>query len=295
MSISDPEDKHRNHPEGAVAVGALVVAGGQAAELLAAGDQPLDPVAQPVRRTVEAATPALRPQPGDGVAEAAPPAGGAPRPPGVAPVAHYAPGAPPRPAPAGAADRALLQQLLEGGGLVPLPGRQHQRQRLAAALRAEMDLGGEAALTAPEGLRFWVPPLAPAACWCARTTVPSTKWTPQSSRPAASACRCTAASIPSQTPARRQRRKRVYTLCHGPNRSGRSRHGAPVASFQRMPLMTSRSSLRGLPAWRGGSSGASRAHSVSVNSCRRPIPHLLAHTNRRHNYRRPRVPIEDRP
>src|SRR5215210_2278172 len=105
MGVSDPEDNHRKHPEGALALGALVVAGGQAAELLAAGDQPLDPVAQAVRRTVEAAAPAFRPQPGDGVADAAPAAGGAPRAPGVAPVAHHAPGAPPRPAAAGAAHR----------------------------------------------------------------------------------------------------------------------------------------------------------------------------------------------
>src|SRR5215218_9513276 len=163
MGISDPEDNHRNHPEGAVALGALVVARGQGAELLAAGDQPLDPVAQPVRRAVEAASPALGPQPRDGVADAAPAAVGAPCAPGVAAVAHH----------------------------------------------AEMDLGGEAALAAPQRLRFRVPPFAPAACWCARITVPSTKWTPQSSCPAASACCCTAASMPSQTPARRQRRKRV--------------------------------------------------------------------------------------
>src|SRR5690349_7242096 len=52
MGISDPEDYHRNRPEGAVALGALVVARGQRPELLAAGDQPLDPVAQAVRRAV---------------------------------------------------------------------------------------------------------------------------------------------------------------------------------------------------------------------------------------------------
>src|SRR5919202_5227539 len=173
MGLPDPEDNHRQHPEGAVALGALVVAGGQAAELLAAGDQPLHPVAQAVRRAVDGTAPALGPQPGDGVADAAPAAVGAPRPPGVAPIAHHAPGAQPRPAAPGAAHRALLQQLLAGGGLVALARRQHQRQRRAAALRAEMDLGGAAALAAPEGLRFWVPPLAPAACWCARTTVPS--------------------------------------------------------------------------------------------------------------------------
>src|SRR5215211_3726047 len=143
MGIPDPEDYHRNHPEGAVALGALVVARGQGAELLAAGDQPLDPVAQPVRRAVEAASPALGPQPRDGVADAAPAAVGAPCAPGVAAVAHHAPGAQPRPAAAGAAHRALLQQLLEGGGLVALPRRQHQRHWLATALGAEMDLGGE--------------------------------------------------------------------------------------------------------------------------------------------------------
>src|SRR5215213_2167553 len=156
MGIPDPEDYHRNQPEGAVAGGALVVAGGQAAELLAAVDHPLHAVAQAVRCAVEGAAPALRPQPRDGVADAAPAAVGAPRPPGVAPVAHHAPGTPPRPTPAGAPHRALLQQLLEGGGLMPLARRQHQRQRLAAALGAEMDLGGAAALTAPQRLRFRV-------------------------------------------------------------------------------------------------------------------------------------------
>src|SRR5918998_2880981 len=220
MGLSDPEDYHRQHPEGAVALGALVVAGGEGAELLAAGDQPLDPVAQPVHRAVEAAAPALGPQPRDGVADATPPTVGAALPSGIALVAHHPRGALPRPAAAGAPHRALLQQRLEGGGLVALAGRQHQRQRLAAALRAEMDLGGEAALAAPQRLGFWVPPFAPAACWCARITVPSTKWTPQSSWPAASPCCCTAASMPSQTPARRQRRKRGYKPFQGPDRSG---------------------------------------------------------------------------
>src|SRR5919199_239868 len=111
MGACDPEHNHRNQPEGAVAGGALVVAGGQGAELLAAVDQPLDPVAQPVHGAVEAAAAALRPQPGDGVADAAPSAVGAPRPPGVAPVAYHPTRAQTRPAAAGAPHRALLQQL----------------------------------------------------------------------------------------------------------------------------------------------------------------------------------------
>src|SRR5919202_1104262 len=98
MRMGDPEHNHRDQPEGAVAGGALLVARGQGAELLAAVDQPLDPVARPVHGAVEAAAPALRPQPRDGVAEAAPVAVGPPRPAGVAPVTHHAPGAPPRPA-----------------------------------------------------------------------------------------------------------------------------------------------------------------------------------------------------
>src|SRR3954453_2997415 len=53
MSVSDPKNTERNDPEGAVACGALVVAGGQAAELLATGEQVLHLVAQAVEGTVE--------------------------------------------------------------------------------------------------------------------------------------------------------------------------------------------------------------------------------------------------
>ena len=42
MRRFDPEDSHRDRPEGAVAVSALVVAGGEAAELLAAVDEALN-------------------------------------------------------------------------------------------------------------------------------------------------------------------------------------------------------------------------------------------------------------
>src|SRR5581483_12297918 len=75
------------------------------------------PVAQPVGRAVEAAAAPLGGQAGDGVADAAAPAVGAVRAPGGALVAHHPPRAHPRAAPAGALDRALLQQLGEGGGL----------------------------------------------------------------------------------------------------------------------------------------------------------------------------------
>jgi hypothetical protein len=97
-------------------------------------------------------------------------------------------------------------------------------------------LGREAALALAQRLGFWRPPFAPAACWCARITVPSTTWTLQSTSPAASASCCTAAKIRSQIPAFRQRQNRLYTVDQGPYRSGRSRHGAPVRSRHTMPL-----------------------------------------------------------
>ncbi len=71
-------------------------------------------------------------------------------------------------------DRPLLHQLLEGGRLVPLTRRQDEGDRLACALDADMHLGAEAAVAAPERLSFWVPFFAPAACWWARMTVAST-------------------------------------------------------------------------------------------------------------------------
>src|SRR5439155_21324494 len=108
MGMLEPEDSHRDRPEGAVALGALVVAGGQRAELLAAGDQVLDAVAQPVGRAVEGAAAALVAHAGDGIAEAAAAAVGAPRAPGVALVVHHPLRAHPRPAAAGAPHRPPL-------------------------------------------------------------------------------------------------------------------------------------------------------------------------------------------
>src|SRR4051795_3291375 len=295
MIMLDPEHNECNHPEGAVALGALVVAGGQGAALLAATNQVLHPVAPPVARPIKRAAAALVGLARDGRPDAATAARLADSPAAVAFVGGHAPGPPAGPPAAGPAHRALGQQLREHRRLVRLAGREHPGHGLATALGAEMDLGGEPALAAPEGLGRGVPPFAPAACWCARITVPSTKCSSQSSAPAASAWRWTAARSWSQTPARVQRRKRVYTVCQGPYRSGKSRQGTPVASFQRIPLSSRRSSCRGRPGFRGGKSGCKRAHSVSLNSCRCRILHLQEHTDSQHNYRRSNSPFEDRP
>src|SRR5918912_266652 len=275
MTMLDPDHNERNQPQGAVAGRPFVVAGGQAAVLLAAVDQPLHAVPQPVDRPVEGPRAAFVAPPRNGVPKAPPATVRAARAAGVALVAHDPLGPDAGPPAARTPHRARLQQWRESGRLMPLPRREHQRHRFATALDAQVDLGREAALAAPEGFRRRGPPFAPAACWCARITVPSTKCNSQSNLPAASACCWTAAKSWAHTPAWVQRRKRVYTVCQGPYRSGRSRHGTPVASFHRMPLRIRRSSWRGRPGFRGGSSGCNRAHSLSLNSCRRRILPLL--------------------
>src|SRR3712207_4341262 len=153
----------------------FVVAGGQGAVLLTARDQALDAVAQPVDGAVEGAAAVFGAQLGDGVADASPSQIRPPRAAGVALVADH----PPRPQPRAAASwsrhRALFHELGERGHLAAPPRREHQRQRLAAALRTEVNLRRAAAAAAAKRLRRRVPPFAPAACWCARTVVPSTK------------------------------------------------------------------------------------------------------------------------
>ena len=274
MPFPEPKESHGNHPEGTVLFGAFLVAGGEGTELFAAGDGVLDPMTQPVDRTVEGAAAVLVATVGDGVGDAVTAAQRSDGAAAVALVAHDSLGADTGATPSDAADGALHEQPEEDRRLVALPRREHHGQWLAATLRLEVDLGREAPLAPAEGLGFWVPPFAPAACWCARITVPSTNCTSQSTWPAASTSRWTAAKSRSHTPASRQRRNRVYTLCHGPYRSGRSRHGAPVPSRQRMPFTTGRCALLARPVrgCSGGSNGARRAHSSSVTSCRRTIP-----------------------
>ena len=53
----------------------------------------------------------------------------------------------------------------------------------------------------------------------------------------------------SHTPCFVHRLKRLYTLLHGPNLSGKSRHGIPVFSQYIMPFSITRLSFAGRPPW----------------------------------------------
>ena len=123
-----PQDRGGEHPEGAVAVGALVVASGEAAKLFAAVDQALYPIAQAVGGAVERPSPGLGAEPRNGGANAAATAVGPVAAPCVRFVADDPLGAHPRAAAARPLDGPLLQQLREDGGFVLLARGEHERE-----------------------------------------------------------------------------------------------------------------------------------------------------------------------
>ncbi len=148
-------------------------------------------------------------------------------------------------------------------GLAPGQG---QGANPAAGVAAQVEFGGEAAPAVAERITNGaVFSFAPAATWCARTAVGSTM----------SRCKTIAfwswASTCGLTPAWRQRQKRTYTLCQGPKCStGRSYHETPPRAHQSTATTNKGASLAVVPgdcSW-PGSSGASRAHCVSVNMLR---------------------------
>jgi hypothetical protein len=224
MSPPEPDDSHRNRPEGAVTRGRFVVAGGEAAELLAAGDEVLDQMAAAIDGTIERPGAVLVASAGwcSGCRAANSRRGGPgrcspcrrrPDPDGCGGDPGRAVGPPPAPA----ADRRRWPPDA-GLGSGPASAACHRPPRGDGPSSSSRP-GSCPALQSPG------PPCAPAACWCARSTVPSTQCTVQSSCPAAAARRWTAAKIRSQTPPSVQRGKRVYTVGHSPYRPGRSRQG----------------------------------------------------------------------
>lgn len=197
----------------------------------------------------------------------------------------------------GAADADAFHDRDELWGIAPLARSDQQGQGAASTLTGQMNLAGQTAPGASWSLVGAVLPgrasfpgtrgavsRAPAACWWARQEVESTLTMDQSMRPSASAR--TAAKTLSHVPSADQRLRRSYTVFHGPKRAGRSRHGTPVRSRHKMPLMTLRWLAQRPPRCPDfGRCGFSRVHSACVKS---PRPLLMPTTRSRggHKIRR---------
>src|SRR5436190_1219036 len=171
----------------------------------------------------------------------------------------------------------LADDRLGAGALVHLPGGDFGRERIARAVSNQVELRSKPASAAAQrvvrrlvrvpGKTFLS---APAAARAARTIAPSTHHSSQSIRPRSSSLICKASMTLAKTPLLRQLRKWSYTVCQGPKRLGKSRHGAPVPRIQKMPLSISRGSLGGRPvrAIRRRTCDSTNAHCSSMSSCR---------------------------
>lgn len=170
-----------------------------------------------------------------------------------------------------------VEQRFDTRGFMLLAWRQLRDQRSAFAVSYQMKLGSETASAAPQRMvgRFALVSAdtflrAPAAARAARICVPSTHHKSQSILPSRSSRICSASRMRWNVPSRRQFEKCSYTVCHGPNRSGRSRQGAPVFKIQKMPFHMHRGGLGGRPVRtvRLGKSNSIEVHCSSVSSCR---------------------------
>jgi hypothetical protein len=92
----------------------------------------------------------------------------------VACVAYDAPGTPLGLSSPGALHGSLGHQGGKHGGRMPLAWCEDERHELAVAVSPDVAFRADAAVTAAKRFRVWGPFFAPAACWCARTMVPST-------------------------------------------------------------------------------------------------------------------------
>src|SRR5215471_5661677 len=159
--------------------------------------------------------------------------------------------------------RQAINQGFGLGRLVHLSGREKQAQDIAEGIDGNVNLGAQTSTRSPDRLLL-NPPFPPAACWCARMTVPSMMIDSKSGSSA------NAARIRSQIPALAQRRKRFHTLFHLPKNGGRSRHGVPVRAIQMTASTNSRLSSPERPGSPGlpGSKCSMRPHCTSDNRCR---------------------------
>ena len=172
-------------------------------------------------------------------------------------------------------DPHRIHQSFELRRLVSLSGGDFRGKGQTSAVSNQVQLAAESASRAAQSMVFglffapFLPP--PAAARLARIDEPSTHQRSQSIFPSVSSRIWSRSRIRSNRPSRRQRRKRSYTVCQGPYRSGRSRQGAPVRSTQRMAFRIVRWSFHGQPRCLlfDGSRSHSNSHCSSVSSYRR--------------------------
>ena len=158
-----------------------------------------------------------------------------------------------------------LQQSLCHTDIVSVPTGEQKAQWIPKPIRYRMDFRGQAP-SAPSGFLVVSPFLTPLACWWTLIVVLSSISVVSSTN----SCSIGAVRVSSHTPAFVQARNRLYTLCHGPNRSGRSRHGIRVFSQYRIALSISRLLFPGRPPcgfFSGGNLSLILFHCPSPISC----------------------------
>src|SRR5579875_898198 len=156
--------------------------------------------------------------------------------------------------------------------VVHLAPGQEQSVEPPELVAERVDFRGATAARAADGL-VALPPFAPDAERCALTEVLSTMarsgGSPQSASAANNSC---------HSPRWLQRLNRLNSVVRGPYASGTARQRRPSRNRCRMPLITRRSSTRGLPP-KCGSNGAIAAHCVSFSQnssamIQAPLPSL---------------------
>ena len=154
-------------------------------------------------------------------------------------------------------------QFLSRRIIADLPAGQIHSDRIAQSVDYGMDLGGTSTSRTTNSL-FFCPPFPPAACWWTLMYVPSIIIS------SLSRSLDNSRKTFSQIPRLPHRENRLYALCHEPNRSGRSRQGAPVFRTQMIALIIMRLSLAGRPFppdRSGGTRFLIRSHCSSLISC----------------------------
>ena len=149
----------------------------------------------------------------------------------------------------------LFILLISGGkaaDIISVSAGEQKAQRIPKPIRYRMNFRGQAS-SAPSGFLVISPFLAPLACWWTLIVALSSISVVSSTK----SCSIRAVRVFSHTPAFIQARHRLYTLCHGPYRSGRSRHGIPVFSqytiqdcVEHYPAAFSRPASLRLSFWR---------------------------------------------